>query len=132
VGIADHNVVNCSARMVLNVNRDSMAHVGFSPPTRVFEAAGAGACVITDSWPGVDQFFELGTEILVASSAEDVVNFLRSIRQQSGREIGQAMRRRALQDHTYRLRAAQVDLLLRQTTTSEASSAPEPIVAQAS
>src|SRR6185436_16662234 len=29
----DHNAVNCSARMVLNINRDSMANVGYSPPT---------------------------------------------------------------------------------------------------
>src|SRR5206468_3707848 len=28
----EHNAVNCSARMVLNINRDSMADVGFSPP----------------------------------------------------------------------------------------------------
>ena len=39
VRTADHNRVNCSARTVLNVNRDSMADVGFSPPTRIFEAA---------------------------------------------------------------------------------------------
>ena len=32
----------------LNVNRESMARYGFSPPTRVFEAVGAGACLITD------------------------------------------------------------------------------------
>src|SRR5262249_7743795 len=60
VSTANHNRVNCSARMVLNINRDSMAHTGFSPPTRVFEAAGAGACVITDRWPGVEMFFTPG------------------------------------------------------------------------
>ncbi len=54
VGTGDHNRVNCSARMVLNINRDSMAGVGFSPPTRVFEAAGAGACLITDRWAGIE------------------------------------------------------------------------------
>ena len=50
VATNDHNRVNCSARLVLNLNRDSMANVGFSPPTRVFEAAGSGACLITDAW----------------------------------------------------------------------------------
>src|SRR5256885_16320921 len=53
VGTGDHNRVNCSARIVLNINRDSMAGVGFSPPTRVFEAAGASACLITDQWAGI-------------------------------------------------------------------------------
>src|ERR1700688_4858668 len=74
-----HNLVNCSARMVLNINRESMARTGFSPPTRVFEAAGAAACLITDAWTGVDEFFESGSEILVATDAGDVVQYLRDI-----------------------------------------------------
>ncbi|MBV8899202.1 MAG: hypothetical protein JOY92_03705, partial [Verrucomicrobia bacterium] len=45
---AFHNVFNCSARAVLNICRNCMAENGFSPSTRVFEAAGAGACIITD------------------------------------------------------------------------------------
>ncbi len=101
----DHNRVNCSARMVLNINRDSMANVGFSPPTRVFEAAGAGACLITDAWRGVDQFFVPGTEILVAASADEIVAFLRNRSLADAATIGAAMRQRALKDHTYELRA---------------------------
>lgn len=112
VGTADHNRVNCSARMVLNINRESMAGVGFSPPTRVFEAAGAGVCLITDDWAGVDTFFRAGEEILVASSAEDIVHLLRSIDSAESRAIGQKMRSRALRDHTYSLRARQVDNIL--------------------
>lgn len=108
-----HNVVNCSARAVLNVNRDSMASVGFSPPTRVFEAAGAGACVITDRWPGIDQFFAPGEEILVASSAEEVVEHLRRFHNTGCREIGEAMRRRALAEHTYELRVQDVDRIVK-------------------
>jgi len=107
VGSADHNRINCSARMVLNINRDSMAAVGFSPPTRVFEAAGAGACLITDEWTGIDRFFEPGREILVARSADDVVCYLRDISTQRAHEIGSAMRRRALRQHTYQLRGMQ-------------------------
>jgi spore maturation protein CgeB len=107
VGTADHNRVNCSARMVLNINRDSMANVGFSPPTRVFEAAGAGACLITDNWTGIDQFFAPGKEILVAQSAEEVVSFLRTVSREEAQATGAAMRARALRDHTYRLRAAE-------------------------
>jgi spore maturation protein CgeB len=109
VGTGDHNRVNCSARMVLNINRDSMAGVGFSPPTRVFEAAGAGACLITDHWIGIETFFEPGREILVATSAEGVVNYLRNVSEAEARQIGDSMRERALQDHTYELRARQFD-----------------------
>ncbi|HEV3316062.1 MAG TPA: glycosyltransferase, partial [Candidatus Angelobacter sp.] len=109
VGTGDHNRVNCSARMVLNINRDSMAGVGFSPPTRVFEAAGAGTCLITDQWTGIETFFKPGREILVAADAEEVVSYLRSITAAEATQIGANMRERALQDHTYQLRARQFD-----------------------
>ena len=112
VGTAKHNVINSSARMVLNINRESMARVGFSPPTRVFEAAGAAACLITDVWAGIEEFFAPGKEILVASSAEDVVGYLNTVNQDEARAVGTAMRRRALREHTYELRARQLDQLL--------------------
>jgi spore maturation protein CgeB len=114
VGTGDHNRVNCSARMVLNLNRDSMANVGFSPPTRVFEAAGAGACLITDAWTGIETFFEPGKEILVANSAEEIVRLLRTSTPAEAEKIGLAMRQRALRDHTYSQRAAEVSMLLEQ------------------
>jgi len=124
VGTSSHNVINCSARMILNINRESMAQVGFSPPTRIFEAAGAAACVITDAWLGVSTFFEPEREILVASRAEDIVGYLRELREPDAKTMGAAMRSRALRDHTYRLRAIEVDQILRQPTSSVELSAP--------
>src|SRR5204862_4388732 len=52
---SEHNAFNCSSLAVLNVTRDSMVASGYSPATRVFEAAGAGACLISDEWEGLDQ-----------------------------------------------------------------------------
>ena len=118
VGTSSHNVINASARTVLNINRESMAQVGFSPPTRIFEAAGAAACVITDEWQGVGTFFEPEHEILIASGARDIVGYLRELRTEDAKAMGAAMRSRALRDHTYRLRAKQVDKILRQPTRS--------------
>jgi spore maturation protein CgeB len=123
VGTGDHNRVNCSARMVLNINRDSMAQIGFSPPTRVFEAAGAGACVITDRWPGVEMFFQVDSEILVASSAQEIVTSLRETSKHRARLIGNAMRERALREHTYEQRAQQVDRILTSSAAIEAVAA---------
>ncbi len=91
VGTGSHNRINASARMALNINRDSMADVGFSPPTRVFEAAGAAACLITDKWRGIEKFFEPGREILVAESAEEIVGYLRGKSAAEARAIGDAM-----------------------------------------
>jgi spore maturation protein CgeB len=112
VGTRDHNRVNCSARMVLNINRDSMADTGFSPPTRVFEAAGAAACVITDRWAGIESFFAPGKEILVAAGAEGIAHYLRHCSRLESAAVGENMRQRALRDHTYRLRAGEFDSIL--------------------
>ena len=125
VGTADHNAINSSARIVLNINRESMAKVGFSPPTRVFEAAGAGACLITDAWAGIERFFDPDTEILVAKDAEEIVRYLRQTTPQQSRKIGDGMRQRALNDHTYESRSHQVDGILRQEGKVATESSPE-------
>lgn len=104
----DHNVFNCSARCVLNVSRDSMARYGFSPATRVFEAAGAGACIITDAWEGIAQFFEPDREILVAEDGPGVIEHLTRLSPEAARRLGAAARTRAIAEHTYERR---VDLL---------------------
>src|SRR5205814_5002478 len=103
---------NCTAKAVLNVNRDSMARFGFSPATRVFEAAGAGACLITDAFTGVETFFEPGGEILVARSGDEVAEYVRSLSPERARAIGQAALRRVLADHTYTRRAALLEQAL--------------------
>jgi len=101
----DHNAFNCSARAVLNVNRHSMASYGFSPPTRIFEAAGAAACLITDAWEGIETFLTPGREVLVAHDADEVVQHLESLDHVTARQIGEAALRRILAEHTYRHRA---------------------------
>jgi spore maturation protein CgeB len=106
VPTAEHNLVNCSAGMVMNINRSSMANTGFSPPTRVFEVAGAGAGLLCDDWPGIDDCFEPNEEILVVRTAEDVVDALRRYDSAARRNLGAALRARALRDHTYAQRAA--------------------------
>ena len=105
VPTAAHNAINSSARIVLNINRDSMAAVGFSPPTRVFEAAGTAACLVTDKWQGIETFFEPGEEILVAGDAEELVSIMRTVSPGRALQIGAAMRSRALREHTYASRA---------------------------
>ena len=96
----------------MNVNRESMARYGFSPPTRVFEAAGAGACLITDAWEGIELFLEPEREVLVAGDGADVAGHLRGLSEARARRIGTAAYRRVLAEHTYAHRAAQVETLL--------------------
>lgn len=109
----DHNALNASARMVLNIARDSMAETGFSPATRVFEAAGAGACIVTDAWKGVEMFLEPGEEILVARDGQDVADFVSQVLPAEAERIGRNALARVLNEHTYTHRAALADDLFR-------------------
>lgn len=108
----EHNAFNCSARAVLNVNRESMARYGFSPPTRVFEAAGAGACVISDEWNGIELFLEPDREVLIASDGAAVAAHLVALDTRRARAIGSAAYERVRAEHTYAHRVAQVETLL--------------------
>lgn len=109
---ADHNGFNCSVQAVLNVTRESMAEMGYSPATRVFEAAGAGACLITDAWEGIELFLEPGREVLVASSGAEVAEHLARLGPAQRRAIGEAARRRMLHEHTYAHRADRLEEVL--------------------
>jgi spore maturation protein CgeB len=122
VGTGAHNAFFCSSAATLNINRASMARYGFSPPTRIFEAAGAGACIITDAWDGIDEFLTPGKEILCAAEGDEVADTLCALDEARARRLGQAARARILSAHTYRHRARQVmDVLQLATTGKEAA-----------
>ena len=115
----EHNAFNATPLAVLNVARDSMAHIGFSPATRVFEAAGVAACLITDAWEGIEQFLKPDEEVLVARDGRDVADHLTGLTPERARAIGQAALRRILTEHTYALRGAEVDAILRDTASAK-------------
>lgn len=107
VGTGQHNAFFGSGLAMLNVNRDSMARFGFSPPTRVFEAIGAGACLITDQWPGIDHFLEPDREVLVAANGTEIASHLDALNPDRAAAIASRARARILSQHTYRHRARQ-------------------------
>jgi spore maturation protein CgeB len=89
-----------SVRLVLNVTREEMASYGHAATLRLFEAAACGACLISDTWLGLDQLFVPGEEILIAKSSDDVVNYLSRIERRQSRAIGVRARKRIIRDHT--------------------------------
>ncbi|MDB6103351.1 MAG: hypothetical protein JWO52_3350 [Gammaproteobacteria bacterium] len=104
---AGHAGFFSSSRLTLNVTRADMAAMGFCPSGRLFEAAACGTPVLTDSWPGLDEFFAPGEEILVARSTDDAVAAIDS----SGtalERIARAGRERTLAEHTSGRRARQL------------------------
>lgn len=113
VGTSDHNAFNATPRAVLNISRNSMAENGFSPATRVFEAAGAGACLITDHWEGIEMFLQPDREVLVARDGQDVIGILSGLDRDKAAAIGRRALARVLNEHTYAHRAGLVDSLFR-------------------
>lgn len=115
-----HNALNASARLVINIHRPAMAGNGYSPATRMFEAAGSAACQVTDAWEGIERFFQPDREILVAESPERIGHYIETIGREKAVEIGRAARARALRDHSYQSRAAGVHRVLEEAYANEA------------
>ncbi|NKE69817.1 CgeB family protein [Candidatus Manganitrophus noduliformans] len=100
----DHPVFYCSSRLTLNVTRRPMVESGYCPSGRLFEAAACGVPLLSDLWEGLDQFFEPGTEILIARSAEEAIAAIESP-EECLSKIARSARERALSAHTGERRA---------------------------
>jgi spore maturation protein CgeB len=122
----DHNTLNASALAVLDVQRDGAGRYGYSPGARLFEAAGAASCVISDGAEGLDTFLEPGREVIVARNGAEVTALLEDLSVARAAEIGRAARQRMIGQHTYRHRAATVARVLALLRERRANIIPWP------
>ncbi len=106
---SEHRAFYASQRFTLNVTRAEMIRRGHSPSVRLFEAACCGVPIISDWWPGLDDLFQPGEELLVAGSADEVLELIRSTPEPRRRAIGEAARARVLAAHTADHRAAELE-----------------------
>jgi spore maturation protein CgeB len=107
---AEHPAFFSSSRITLNVTRRAMAHMGFCPSGRLFEAAACGTPVLSDWWEGLDHFFAPDRELLVARSTEDAIRALDTPPGDLER-MAEAARARTLDEHTAEHRARDLELL---------------------
>lgn len=101
-----------SCGFALNVTRSDMIRLGHSPSVRLFEAAACATPVISDRWPGLDDYFAVGREVLTVDRTEEVVALLAAERAESAVAIGRGARARVLRDHQASQRAAELEDLL--------------------
>jgi len=113
---ADHCAFYCSSPLTLNATRRPMAEVGYCPSGRLFEAAACGVPVLSDVWPGIHEFFEPETEILLARDTEEAMAALDRSPEEL-RRIGSAARERVLREHTSEIRARQLESILQSATS---------------
>lgn len=103
-----HALFYSSSRLTLNVTRGQMVMAGYSPSVRLFEAAACGACIVSDNWPGLNEFFVPNKEILIAQSKSEVMQYLR-MDDSEIRRIGCAAQHRVLAEHSNAMRAVQFE-----------------------
>lgn len=113
----EHAAFFASSRLTLNVTRRDMAQMGYCPSGRLFEAAACGCPILTDTWEGLDLFFEPGQEILTATDTQDALAAL-DLHPADLAAVARAARERTLDEHTSDHRAAELLRML------EASPAP--------
>ncbi len=111
VAPGEHSSFYCSSRLTLSIARASMARMGYSPSGRLFEAAACGTAILSDWWPGLEEFFTPGEEILVGNCLADSVSALQLSPNNLGR-LAKRARERALDCHTADHRAAELLVLL--------------------
>jgi spore maturation protein CgeB len=98
-----------SSRLTLNLTRQDMVNWGYSPSVRLFEAAGCGCPIVSDSWPGLETILEVGEEVLLARNRADVISIVRQSSDSEVQRIGRAARDRVLNDHSSSKRAEQFE-----------------------
>jgi spore maturation protein CgeB len=98
-----------SSRLTLNVTRRDMVLAGFSPSVRLFEAGACAATIVSDNWPGLDEFFTPGEEILLPTGADDIIHYITGYDSVELRAIGKGAQARILAEHTNQQRAQQFE-----------------------
>ena len=96
-------------KFTLNITRADMVRAGYSPSVRLFEAAACGTPIISDYWQGLDEFFKIGSEILISRSPEETTNYLLHMSEEERAAIGERARARVLVSHTAAHRAAELE-----------------------
>lgn len=107
-----HALFYSRQRFTLNLTRADMRKAGYSPSVRLFEAAACGTPIISDDWVGLSEVLEPGKEILIAHTADDVTDHLRSFSDAQAREIADAARERVCAEHSSAHRAAELESYL--------------------
>ena len=108
----EHPAFYSSSRFTLNLTRDDMVAAGWSPSVRLFEASACAAAILSDPWPGLEDFLTPGEEILLPAGPAEVTRILRELSEEQARQLGQRAQARILAEHTSAHRAVQFEAVV--------------------
>ncbi len=111
-GLAMYRTLRDS-RMTLNTHIDISA--GSASNMRLYEATGLGTCLLTERQPDLGEAFAPDAEVATYGSPEEAVEKARYLlaHDEARRAIAAAGQRRTLRDHTFAVRAGQLDGIIR-------------------
>ncbi|HWG36896.1 MAG TPA: glycosyltransferase [Terriglobales bacterium] len=118
-----HPSFYAASRFTLNLTRQVMVEAGYSPSIRLFEAAAAATPIITDPWPGLEEFFRPGKDLVVAAESENLIAALMEMSCSDAAALGRSAQDRVFAQHTCRHRARELESFL------EECCAPKPLPA---
>jgi spore maturation protein CgeB len=122
----EHARFYASQRFTLNITRADMVRAGWSPSVRLFEAAACAVPVVSDVWPGLEEIFVPGQEILLARSSADVLSLVRELPETERVQVGRRARARVLAEHTPTHRAITLEQCVAEVTGTTRGSRGEP------
>lgn len=100
----------CKSKINLNITRWSFTNVYASATARPFELAAYGACIVSQPYNGIEEWFKIGKELIVVNSEDEAVETYEWLlsSEEERLKIGERARQRILKEHTYRHRAKTV------------------------
>lgn len=100
----------CKSKINLNITRWSHTNVYASATARPFELAAYGACIVSQPYSGIDEWFDIGKELIVVNSEEEAIETYQWLLSddEEREKIGERARERMLKEHTFRHRAETV------------------------
>lgn len=101
---------SCRAKVNLCITRLAHANTYASSSSRPFELASMSGCIVSNTYQGIEEWFEPGKEIYVVHSPEEALDRYRFLlaHEPIRLAVGAAARNRVLQQHTFRHRAQQL------------------------
>jgi len=93
-------------------------HIGVSGKSannmRMFEATGMGALLITDAKKNMDEFFEVGKEVLTYKNSKELITTVKDYlkRDDAREQIAKRGQKKTLKEHTYSVRMAELNNIL--------------------
>lgn len=100
----------CRSKINLNITRWSHTNIYASSTSRPFELAAYGACIVSQPYNGIEKWFEVGREILIANSEAEAMEIYRNLLsdERKREELGNKARERVLKEHTFKHRAVEL------------------------